>query len=850
LGELDLYAGSQHRVRHLLHTGVISLTAVVMLSTPHSPESARGADPRQSVIEQVAQEHDISSSDLEVVNERQATAGSGETLTAFKLVDRRSGEIHSVYRDAGGLTGDGLVLRAAVDREAAGLTLLERKADQPLRAAIADASSEKTLPVAVWTGADPSAAEDAVRAAHAEVTWLGGRPVVAELEQLRALRAELWEARRVVFAAAADRLRVQVEAAGGTVAYVSTAAPLVFADVPPHEVEKLASGPEVMSIGLEGTWETQMSSAGPTVGANWTSGSGDQGNGVRVAVVEYQNVRNTGDMTGQVARSYSTTGSLSYGSGGGDHPTWVAGAVASRSTSYAGVAPGADIVSASTGGYRPSVATDRAIIAAADWSVSPSGGDADIVNASIGQDTATGAEEARRYFDSIAWEDGRLVVAASGNFATFGNWDVVSPGTGYNILTVGGVNDRGTAGTSDDRLWYVAGSNGAAYRDRTDAPWNVHGDYNKPNVSAPAVSVRTANGMIGDGTSVASPIVAGIAAQLVARAPTLAAWSEATRALIMAGALRRTPISNSGMDADHEGVGTVSATWSNRILVNGGGPYGGYIIGSIDRGGTVVREIPVVAGQRIRAALAWSSHTSGSNTTKADALMADLDLRVTAPNGAVAGSYSWDNPYEVVDITAATTGMLRIEIRHDRFDAAQEPYALAWAVRGPFLDADDSPFRSDILWAAREAITAGCASDRYCPNAAVTREQMASFLRRAGDVAGTSIDRFTDDDTSMHEADINAIAAAGITGGCAASRYCPRSPVTREQMASFLVRALGLPATGRDYFTDDNGSQHEAAINALAAAGVTGGCAEARYCPRATVTRGQMAAFLHRGFGR
>ena len=51
-----------------------------------------------------------------------------------------------------------------------------------------------------------------------------------------------------------------------------------------------------------------MSSAGPTVGANWTSGAGDQGNGIRVAVVEYQNVRNTGDMSGQVVRSHSTTG--------------------------------------------------------------------------------------------------------------------------------------------------------------------------------------------------------------------------------------------------------------------------------------------------------------------------------------------------------------------------------------------------------------------------------------------------------------------------------------------------------------------------------------------------------------
>ena len=190
-------------------------------------------------------------------------------------------------------------------------------------------------------------------------------------------------------------------------------------------------------------------------------------------------------------------------------------------------------MSAGTGNSAPGLSTDRAVIAATDWAISPGGGDADIVNTSFGQDTATGAAEGRRYFDSVGWEDNRLVVASSGNFSTFGNWNVVSPGTGYNVLTVGGVNDRNTGGTGDDILWY--GSNGASYRDPDGTAWNPHGDYNKPNLSAPAVSVRTANGTIGDGTSISSPIVAGIGAQLLARTPSLATWPEATRAILMAG---------------------------------------------------------------------------------------------------------------------------------------------------------------------------------------------------------------------------------------------------------------------------------------------------------------------------
>ena len=159
-----------------------------------------------------------------------------------------------------------------------------------------------------------------------------------------------------------------------------------------------------------------------------------------------------------------------------------------------------------------------------------------------------------------------------------------------------------------------------------------------------------------------------------------------------------------------------------------------------------------------------------------------------------------------------------------------------------------SPFRGDIAWIAGAGITRGCSADgeRYCPATPVSREQMASFLDRALGLPTTSRDFFTDDETSGHEASINRLAAAGITGGCGPGRFCPKLTVTREQMASFLTRALHLPVTATDFFTDDETSIHEGDINRLAASGVTGGCGPGRFCPRATVTREQMAAFVRR----
>jgi hypothetical protein len=65
-------------------------------------------------------------------------------------------------------------------------------------------------------------------------------------------------------------------------------------------------------------------------------------------------------------------------------------------------------------------------------------------------------------------------------------------------------------------------------------------------------------------------------------------------------------------------------------------------------------------------------------------------------------------------------------------------------------------------------------------------------------------------------------------------------------MAAFLVRAYELPATATDHFVDDESSTLEAEINALASAGISQGCSPTKFCPLSNVTRGQMAAFLHR----
>jgi hypothetical protein len=130
--------------------------------------------------------------------------------------------------------------------------------------------------------------------------------------------------------------------------------------------------------------------------------------------------------------------------------------------------------------------------------------------------------------------------------------------------------------------------------------------------------------------------------------------------------------------------------------------------------------------------------------------------------------------------------------------------------------------------------------------AAVTRAELAEAFSRAFQLPVTTIDFFTDDENLPQQAAINRMAAAGITSGCGEDRFCPEGTVTRGQMASFLDRALELPEADRDYFTDDDGIVHEGAINRVAAAGLTVGCDEGRYCPDGEVTWRQLIIFLER----
>ncbi len=158
----------------------------------------------------------------------------------------------------------------------------------------------------------------------------------------------------------------------------------------------------------------------------------------------------------------------------------------------------------------------------------------------------------------------------------------------------------------------------------------------------------------------------------------------------------------------------------------------------------------------------------------------------------------------------------------------------------------------------QKGITAGCGADLYCPGVVIDRAQMAIFLTRAvygGDnFVAAQTPYFNDVPPSAFGFNwIQKLYELGITSGCGGGNFCPNAPVSRDQMAVFVIRARFGAAFVFDYpptpaFTDVAADYWAFSwIQRMKQDSITSGCGPGVYCPGNPVTRGDMAIFLMRG---
>lgn len=352
----------------------------------------------------------------------------------------------------------------------------------------------------------------------------------------------------IVQAATSELGREAVEAAGG---HVSRELPIVAgvaADVPRAAMSQLRHTPGVRAVTADAEMTVQgtvapgspdvdpVSVYREVVRADDLAASGATGEGVTVALLD-TGVADTPDLAGRVldvtgplglpAECVNLSGEPTCADDYG-HGTFMAGIIAGSGASsagaYTGVAPDADLVSIKVAAADGSADVSN-VLAGIQWAVSFRDlYDIRVLNLSLGTDSTTSwKKDPLNFAVEQAWDAGIVVVVAASNRGP-ASGTISKPGDDPYVITVGAVDDLYTVDIADDVLPDFSG--------RGPAPRNVA----KPDVVAPGahiVSLRAVGSTIdgvgthidgtyrqGSGTSMATAVVSGLAADIFSAKPT------------------------------------------------------------------------------------------------------------------------------------------------------------------------------------------------------------------------------------------------------------------------------------------------------------------------------------------
>ena len=312
-----------------------------------------------------------------------------------------------------------------------------------------------------------------------------------------------------------------------------------------------------------------------TTGARQLAANGVTGQGVRVAVLD-TGIARLPDFAGRLVDGVDLSGENnpfhdSYG-----HGTFVAGLIAGNGASsggqYIGEAPGADLVSVKVAGS--SGTTDLAtVIQGVDWVVAHRSTDhIGVLNMSLGAApfTSTILNPLDMAVEA-AWRSGVAVVASAGNAGPF-NGTILSPGDDPLAITVGAVDDNGTAKATDDTMGTFS-SVGPTNPDGWFKPDLVASGRSVVSLRAPgstidanfpSARIGTAN-FVGSGTSFSAAITSGAAALVLQQNAAVAGQPDALKARLL-GAASPGPVGNPVVDG-HGSLNAYGAAMSNDVTL-------------------------------------------------------------------------------------------------------------------------------------------------------------------------------------------------------------------------------------------------------------------------------------------
>lgn len=628
----------------------------------------------RTALQYIAKREDIPLDNLLITHQhRRGYPLLGRQFMAFTIFDRAARRDFYLLIDL----DDGSVVNDVVSVEQAEAEARRAKYGKLhplLYERLQTADDEEVLRVAIWVGGERGHSREEVYAilarrypevqqalAHHLSPFDVGDPTLS-----RQIRVEYEQMRQEDIAARVRPLVVALESQGTTVE-THLLLPAVTATLSKKTILKVADREDVQIIYLvEAEEEPVLNTAVHTnrVAPVWSAlgieGTPEPTIPLTIAIVERGNVDwDNSFLHHAPIRLVAIDGET-------DHATRVASDAASFHDTYRGMAPGATILSAGTDGTMPGVHF------ALNWALDQG---TDVVNLSTGFPTNTpDLEWLDRAFDYTARERGSTIIAAAGNQR---NEYIISPAKGWNVITVGGINDQGNDNWSDDEMWkdHPLPGDGSAYLD----PGSPHGDREKPEVAAPAQDIRSLGlndvPQTGSGTSHAAPQVAGLVALLMYDNAELEEWPTAVKAILMASAMHN--VEGDSRLSDEDGAGSIDASraytiahhyrndgetcwgWSCWWAVNTTSTYP-------TPGNWLRQSFFATQGDLIRVAIAWWSEADpppAYPTLGDDALTSNFDLYIWDPGGNLVSSgysASWDNNYEIVEFSAPQTGLYEI----------------------------------------------------------------------------------------------------------------------------------------------------------------------------------------------
>jgi serine protease AprX len=353
-------------------------------------------------------------------------------------------------------------------------------------------------------------------------------------------------------AGSGDAAERAVRGLGGTVTRDLSIVNGFAARLAASKVAALAASRAVASVSLDRKMTVQATIGGGTgtsaasvyakaMRADDLHKTGNTGAGVTVALID-TGVANVPDLAGRIvtvetdplgvttAPCVNLSGELGCGDSYG-HGTFLAGLIAGNGSAsgglYKGVAPGARIISLKIAG-RDGAADVSNVIAAIQWVVSfREKYGIRILNLSLGTDSQQSYRiDPLNFAVERAWTSGLVVVVSASNRGP-GAGTIAKPGDDPYVVTVGAVDDRGTAGIGDDRLPNFS-SRGPTAADGLAKPDVVASGGHLVSLSAPGSAIATnfpsampAPYRRGSGTSMAAAVVSGGVALMLAAQPAL-----------------------------------------------------------------------------------------------------------------------------------------------------------------------------------------------------------------------------------------------------------------------------------------------------------------------------------------